>query len=464
MGNTVEEIDIREIYQTIRKRVWIIIAITLLAAFLSGIVSIFFLNEVYKSSTTLIVSKQNQGTGNDMQLSDVNLARYLVNTYSALAKSNLVLDRVLSELNLNMSLSQLKSKINVSAEGNTEIIRISVEDTVPERAMDIANSLAIIFIDEVNHLLKMENVQVIDTARASHSPIRPRTMKNIAIAIVLGLMAGMGIVLLIEYLDNTIKTPEDVQKCMQLSVIGRIPDFDHESPKRKHTNRTTRLIGSPSVKAPVEEAYKTLRTNIQYSNLDNDLKIILVTSTSPEEGKTSTSSNLAISMAQSDNKVLLIDCDLRKPSVHKAFHILNIKGLTNVIAENMDYHEILNSVGIPNLDILTSGPTPPNPSELLGSTRMQVFIKKVLEEYDVIILDSPPVLPVSDAMVLSQLADRVIFVTRYGKTTYDEAENAKQGMENVGAKILGAVMNDIPIDAEGGGYYYYSYGEEHLEG
>ena len=201
----------------------------------------------------------------------------------------------------------------------------------------------------------MENVQIIDIARVPNSP-RPRVFMNIAIAGMLGLMIGLGLVLLMEYLDNTIKTPEDVLKHMQLPVIGSIPDFNDDTSKEKTKKRTTRLIGSPSIKAPVTEAYKTLRTNIQYSNLDNNLKVILVTSSTQSEGKTSTSSNLAISMAQSDKKVLLIDCDLRRSNVHKLFHILNVKGLTNVLAENMDYHEILNSVGIPNLDILTSGP------------------------------------------------------------------------------------------------------------
>ena len=398
------EIDIRELFQIIRKRLWIIISFILVAVLLSGIVSMFFLDDIYESSTTLIVSKQSDGNNNDLQISDINLARNLVDTYSVIIKSNRVLESVLSDLNLDMTLSNLKSKINVSAEGNTEIIRINVEDTIPERAKDIANSLANVFIKEVDTLLKMENVQIIDIARVPNSPIRPRVFMNIAIAGMLGLMIGLGLVLLIEYLDNTIKTPEDVLKHMQLSVIGSIPDFNGDTSKGKNKKRTTRLIGSPSIKAPVTEAYKTLRTNIQYSNLDNNLKVILVTSSTQSEGKTSTSSNLAISMAQSDKKVLLIDCDLRRSNVHKLFHILNVKGLTNVLAENMDYHEILNSVGIPNLDILTSGPKPPNPSEILGSTRMEAFMERVSKEYDVIILDAPPILPVADAMVLSKLA------------------------------------------------------------
>lgn len=222
-----EELDIRQIIEMIQKRIWIIIAFTVLSALLAGIVSGFFLDEVYSSSTTLIVSKQNEGAGiNDLQLSDVNLARNLVNTYGVIIKSNRVLEKVIQEVNPNMELGALKSKINVNSENNTEIIRITVEDTIPERARDIANSLTGVFIQEVQSLLKMENVQVIDEAKANYTPIKPRTSMNIAVAALLGLMIGFAVAFLLEYLDNTIKTPEDVERHLDLPVIGIIPDFD----------------------------------------------------------------------------------------------------------------------------------------------------------------------------------------------------------------------------------------------
>lgn len=224
--------------------------------------------------------------------------------------------------------------------------------------------------------------------------------------------------------------------------------------------KTTRLIFSPSMKAPVVEAYKMLRTNIQFSNFDDKLKVILVTSSMQEEGKSTISSNLAISMAQTGKKVLLVDCDFRRPSIHNAFHILNVKGLTNVLVEKLDFHAISNSVGIPNLEVLTSGPKPPNPSELLGSTRMETFINNVSKEFDFVILDAPPVLPVTDAMVMTKLVDGVIFVLKYGHVPREMAIKAKESLEMVGAKILGAVINSIP--GKNMGYYRnYVYEENH---
>lgn len=209
------------------------------------------------------------------------------------------------------------------------------------------------------------------------------------------------------------------------------------------------------MKEPIIEAYKTIRTNIQFSSLDKSVQLLIVTSANPQEGKSTTICNLAITLAQSEKKVLLIDCDLRKPTIHRAFNILNAKGLTNILAENLDYSLILNEVGIPCLDVITSGPKPPNPSELLGSSKMKLFLNKLKQKYDFVLIDTPPVLPVTDATVLSQIVDGVILVTRYGRTTYDSIIKAKENLERVNANLLGTVINDMPLSGRHGSYYYY---------
>ncbi|HPT79058.1 MAG TPA: CpsD/CapB family tyrosine-protein kinase [Candidatus Atribacteria bacterium] len=220
---------------------------------------------------------------------------------------------------------------------------------------------------------------------------------------------------------------------------------------------SSKLIANHSAKSVAAEAYKTLRTNIQYSSPDKSLKVILVTSFAQSEGKSTTAANLAITLAQSDKRVLLVDCDLRKPSLHRVFGIINAKGVTNVLVQNVDYHEISNMVEIENLEVLTSGPKPPNPSELLGSAKMESFISSVAAEYDMVILDAPPVLPVTDAVVLARLADGVIFVVNYGKTTHEMGVEAKARLEKVNAKILGVVINNTPIRRSGRYEYYYYY-------
>jgi len=222
------------------------------------------------------------------------------------------------------------------------------------------------------------------------------------------------------------------------------------------------LITNPKLKSTVAESYKILRTNIQFSSLDKQLKVLLITSPGATEGKSTTASNLAIAMAQTDKKVLLIDCDLRKPSIHRVFGLVNERGLSNVLVEGLDYHRISHMVNVPNLEVLTSGPNPPNPPELLGSARMRDFISKVKEDFDTVILDAPPVLPVTDSVILSTLADGVVFILSHGKTQFNMAVQAKQTMEKVesSARIIGTVINNIPSSHSYGYDYYYYYSDE----
>lgn len=223
--------------------------------------------------------------------------------------------------------------------------------------------------------------------------------------------------------------------------------------------KISKLITNMDVKQPIVESYKTLRTNIQFSNIDKSIKTVLITSPGPSEGKSTTAANLAITMAQSDLSVLLIDCDMRKPSQHKLFRLMNVNGLTNILAEKVDYTDCINDVGIPNLSLITSGPKPPNPSELLGSVRMKSFIGQIKDVYDLVILDTPPVVPVTDAAVLSQYVDGAILVVSYGICTYEAAQKAEENLKNVKANILGVVLNKVPQKGQGGYYYYYYYDE-----
>lgn len=224
--------------------------------------------------------------------------------------------------------------------------------------------------------------------------------------------------------------------------------------------KSTKLVINENIKSPIAEAYKTLRTNLQFSFTDTNggLKVLLITSCGPTEGKSTTAANLAITMAQSDQKVLLVDCDLRKPVIHRAFSLLNGKGLTNILVEGVPYESLVNMTFVDNLGVITSGPKPPNPSELLGSARMRTLIDRFKESYDTVILDSPPSLPVTDAAVLSKLVDGVIIVTEHGQTTFESLTQTKSVLEKVNAKILGVVLNRVPANHRE--YYYYYYQED----
>lgn len=222
-----------------------------------------------------------------------------------------------------------------------------------------------------------------------------------------------------------------------------------------------KLIVQNNPKSPISETYRAIRTNIQFAGAGKQLKYIAFTSSVPGEGKSTTISNLALTMAQDGKKVLLIDNDLRKPMQHKVFGLLN-KGLTNIIAMGLTFDEVVNKDVFPNLDVLTSGPIPPNPSEMLGSEKMSDILKEVGEKYDYILLDLPPILAVTDAAIVGHMADGIVLVVRSGITAPEEA---KKRLEAGHANILGVVLNGVPTEKKGYGYgyYYYDYYDENNE-
>ncbi len=222
------ELELRDIFRIIWARIWIIVLITIVAMLASGIISYFYLDKIYESSTTLIVNKQKDDNEKETQYTynDILLSQKLVSTYTEIAKSSYVLERVIKELNLDLSPDELKKMIAVSAVGDTQIIRITVSDVFPARATVIAEKMAELLPIRVSELEMPDNVKVVDKAKVPSSPVKPRPLMNIAIAGVLGIMVGLGIIFLIEYLDNTIKTPDDVQKYLGLPVLGSIPNFE----------------------------------------------------------------------------------------------------------------------------------------------------------------------------------------------------------------------------------------------
>ncbi len=223
--------------------------------------------------------------------------------------------------------------------------------------------------------------------------------------------------------------------------------------------RNSRLIVHESVKSPIAEAYRTLRTNLQFSKLDSELKMILFTSTGPGEGKSTTASNTAVALAQSGKKVVIIDCDLRKPVQHKIFQKSNQIGLTNILVGSMHLSDVIHKTEVPSVNLITSGPIPPNPSELLGFAKMNKLLEILKQEFDYVIIDAPPVLAVTDACVLASKVDGVVLVISSGMVRPEMARKAKELIKKASGHLLGLVMNKVEIEKENA-YYYYYYGDE----
>lgn len=291
------------------------------------------------------------------------------------------------------------------------------------------------------------NVLIVEKAELPAAPVKPRKAMNLIMGLIFGLIGGVGMAFFIEYLDHTVKSPDEAEFKLGVPVLGLVP----------LVNAQDKAIESIVIKEPnsvIAESYKAIRTAILLSSAENPPKRLLVTSTGPEEGKTVTSINLASAIAQTGYSVLLIDADLRRPRVHKVFGMNNAKGLSTYLAGASDM-DIIQEGPIPNLSILPSGPVPPNPSELLGSKRMAEMIKVLGEKYDIVICDSPPLLSVADSLVLDNILDATIIVTRAGKTTYEDVRKGMRSLTDLKAHVLGIIIN--ALDLKKGNYYYYRY-------
>lgn len=294
----------------------------------------------------------------------------------------------------------------------------------------------------------LDSIVVVVPAQTPRRPVSPRILLNTALAATVGLMIAVGIVFLLEYLDDTVKTPDDVERVFGLPILGtiaRIPGLE---------NPPDHLVTAHHPRSPTSEAYRVLRTNVQFSTIGNPDGILLVSSPGPLEGKTTTSANLAVTMAQDGRRVILVDTDLRRPALHKFFALHNRLGFSDlVLSDELPVERALQRTDVQGLEILTSGTLPPNPAELLGSERAQRLLRSLRERADVVILDSPPALVVADAAILAAQSTGVIVVVEQGRTRTEEARRGKEALDKAGAKLLGIVLNKV-TRKRGYGYYY----------
>ncbi|MDO9391117.1 MAG: polysaccharide biosynthesis tyrosine autokinase [bacterium] len=312
---------------------------------------------------------------------------------------------------------------------------------------------------------KIGNVRVIDRAQPPQFPIKPRKVLNFAIGLVVGLTLGVGLSFFLDSLDNSVKTVEDIEHNFGMPVLGLIPAIHSEEGKTFRKNGSDEvarisatLVTKYTPRSHVSEAYRSLRTNIQFSRIDDPLKTVVISSAAPSEGKSTSAANIAITTALSGIRTLLVDADLRRPVVHSLFGLEREPGLSNLLAERLALEKVVKPSGVENLSILTCGAIPPNPSELLGSQRMRDLIKLLSQQFDLVLFDSPPVITVTDTAVLSPQVDGLVLVVKSHATDKRALLRAKTILTNLKANILGVVLNKIELSGLAGSYdYYYHY-------
>jgi non-specific protein-tyrosine kinase len=388
-----------------------------------------------------------------------SIANEMANQYITWSKETNLRELTQAREEIRAKLEETKSELEVVSREIAEIRAgggtVSREK---EARLEMLNNLYLILSEKyeglrINEAMQEGGVELVSAAIVPDEPVKPRIKQNAILALVVGLMLGVGLAFFIEFLDNTIKTSQDVEKYLGLAALVRIPA--HPRGKEDH-----QLVTLEDPMSPTSEAYKLLRASLQFLNYDGSLKSIVISSPLRGEGKTFVAANLAVALAQAGKRVILLGCDMRKPVLHRCFGISNKSGLTNVLTGQSTLEAELRPTSEDNLRVLDCGPIPPNPSELLSSSAMERVLKEAEQMADVVLIDTPPVLAVSDAIFLAEKADGTLLVVESGVVRRELAQEAKKRFEAVGKRLLGVVLNKVKVGGLGNYYNYYYYGSD----
>ena len=501
------EIDLQRLFGALLQRAWMIAAAAVICALLALGITAFLITPQYESTAMFYVNNGSLSVGGaslNLSSSDLSVSKSLVDSYIVILRTRETLNDVADYAEVDRSFGELKEMIHASAVNSTEIFEVVVTSPDPEEAEKIADAISYILPKRISNIVEGTSAQIVDHAVLPSKPSSPNTMKNTMLGFILGLMASVGAICIYEIFNVMIRSEEDVAQCCSYPVLAVVPDMNthskgggyygygygngvesrrgkHRSQRKKLDLKKLDLMKKPAKEAADEvfigkslgfaasEAYRMLGTKVQFSFADDkDSHVIGVSSSLPGEGKSLTSINLAHSLAQLNKRVLLVDCDLRKPSLAMKLKVDKEPGLSNYLVRRCDVNEILRPIHLDDgvrIDVMMAGDIPPNPVELLSSERMKRLVEGLRKAYDIIILDLPPVKEVSDGMVVASIVDGVVLVTRENYCDRVLLSAAVKQFEFVNARILGVVLNCSREHEEGGkkygryGYGKYGYGK-----
>jgi capsular exopolysaccharide synthesis family protein len=448
-------VDLQTYLRILHKRWRVIPIVTLLVVALAAGIT-YTMPKAYESQLQFFVSTVD--TSNNSQLAQgSNFLQQRVKSYSQLISAPVVLEPVVKRLGLEITPDQLGANVSANIPTDTVLIDVTVTYASPRRAQAIAEAISEEFPKTVADLEKVSTngsspvkVTVTRSPTFNSHAVSPKPIRNLALGLVLGLCLAVAVALLRHALDTRVRSKDDIERVTDdVAVIGSIP-FDGDA------SRNPILVESGTVSTR-SEAFRALRTNLAFVGTAARARTIVMTSSLPGEGKTTTAANLGVVLADSGASVCLIEADLRRPRLLEYFGMEGAVGLTDLLIGRADIQDVLQPYGRHQLTLLGGGQIPPNPSELLGSPAMRELLQELAGKFDYVLLDGPPMLPVTDSAVLSTLADGAVVVVGSGLVTRDQLASAIEGLETVEARILGITLNRVPRNASGGRYYDYDY-------
>ena len=444
-------------YLQVLRRGWVWIAASVVIAMALAAALIMLTTPQYSSTTRLFVTTPLSDAGLAGAYQGNLFTQQRVRSYADIIESDLLAARVIEANGLDQEPTALAKQVSSRVLPDTVLLDITLTDPSPEDAQALAAAYADEFVVLVSEIEQppsggdpLVSASVVNSATQPGAPVSPQPTRTLALAAILGLLVGVGIVILRDVLDTTVSGSDELAEVTGAPSLGVI-SFDPDA--NEHP-----LIVQIAPRSPRAEAFKQLRTNLQFVDVDAEQKVIVVTSSVPSEGKTTTATNLALALADAGVRVLLVEGDLRRPRVADYLGLVGEVGLTNLLVGSIELDDAVQTFGDTQLRVIASGPVPPNPSELLQSKAMTDLISTLRNEADIVLIDSPPLLPVTDAAILSTHADGAMLVTRHGHTKSDQVQQAVTNLEQVGGRLLGTVLTMTPTKGPDAYRYGYGYG------
>ena len=462
------ELDLGRLFRAILDRAWMVAIVSVLCAVLTLVGTIFFVTPLYEAAAKFYVNNSSLSVG-DASLSissgDLSTSRNLVDSYIVILKTRETLNDVIDYAGVDRTYRDVKDMISASSVNETEIFQVTVTSPDPSEAEEIANAIAYILPKRIGTIIDGTSAKVVEAAVVPSSPSSPSHTKNTLIGFVLGFAATVGLIVLREIFDTTIRSEEDVIQTCKHPILASVPDMTVSGKggsyygygrKRGEKKNSPYAIGKQVAKQPVlmgsginfaaSEAYKLLRTKLQFSFSDeSDSHVIGISSALSGEGKSLSSVNLAYTLSQLNKKVVLIDCDMRRPTLAEKLNIRKTPGLSSLLTGQSNLKDIIQNCGFINEEdafyVISAGQNPPNPVELLSSGRMQKTLEVLRQEFEYIIIDLPPVGEVSDAMAVAKQTDGMLLVVRQNYCDRSVLSEAVRQFEFIDTRILGVVIN-----------------------
>ena len=470
------EIDLGRVFRAIMDRAWLVAVVAVLCAVLTFVGTFFFITPEYESSAMFYVNNSNLSLGDasvSISSGDLTTSRNLVDSYIVILNTRETLVDVIDYAGISRTYKEVRKMLSASAVNETEIFQVTVTGTDPQEAERIANAIAYILPKRIGTIIDGTSAKVVDAAIVPTKPSSPSYTKNTIVGFLLGLVMTVGVIALREIFDTTIRVEDDITQCCKHPILAAVPDMtapgkgsssygygSGRSKKGKYTvdmqQAKRRTIG-PNISFAASEAYKLLRTKLQFSFADeNDCHIIGLSSALSGEGKSLTAVNLAYALSQLDKKVLLVDCDMRRPTLAEKLGILKTPGLSSYLTRQCHLNDLVQvcelKEGEPGFHTIAAGQNPPNPVELLSSDRMKKALDAMRKIYNYVILDLPPVGEVSDALAIAKETDGILLVVRQNYCDRNMLSDTARQFDFIQAKTLGVVFN---CTSENGGKGYY---------